>query len=89
MVGERCCSFDGDADRVMYFFNDGKRFRMLDGDKIATLGKMEISYLRQRKVCIKSPCTASTALLALIEVHGLLIQTLQCFSNCFLQLPPT
>ena len=28
------------------------------------------------KVCIKSPCTASTALLALIEVHGLLIQTL-------------
>ena len=39
VVGERCCSFDGDADRVMYFFNDGDRFRMLDGDKIATLGK--------------------------------------------------
>ena len=28
------------------------------------------------KVCIKSPCTVSTALLALIEVHELLIQTL-------------
>ena len=28
------------------------------------------------KVCIKSPCTVSTALLALREVHGLLIQTL-------------
>ena len=28
------------------------------------------------KVCIKSPCTVSAALLALIEVHGLLIQTL-------------
>ena len=28
------------------------------------------------KVCIKSPCTVSMALLALIEVHGLLIQTL-------------
>ena len=40
VVGERCCSFDGDADRVMYFFNDGDKFRMLDGDKIATLGKM-------------------------------------------------
>ena len=39
VTGERCCSFDGDADRVMYFFNDGDRFRMLDGDKIATLGK--------------------------------------------------
>ena len=43
VVGERCCSFDGDADRVMYFFNDGDRFRMLDGDKIATLGKTRIS----------------------------------------------
>ena len=32
------------------------------------------------KICIKSPCTASTALLALIEVHGLLIQTLH-FQN--------
>ena len=30
-------------------------------------------------ICIKSPCTASTALLALIEVHGLLIQTLPNF----------
>ena len=44
--GERCCSFDGDADRVMYFFNDGDRFRMLDGDKIATLGKMIRTRLR-------------------------------------------
>ena len=31
--------------------------------------------LYNNKVCIKSPCTVSTALLALIEVHGLLIQT--------------
>ena len=28
------------------------------------------------KLCLKSPCTASTALLALIEVQGLLIQPL-------------
>ena len=34
------------------------------------------------KVCIKSPCTASTALLALIEVHGLLIQTLESDKCC-------
>ena len=33
------------------------------------------------KVCIKSPCTVSTALLALIEVHGLLIQTLWFFGD--------
>ena len=29
-----------------------------------------------RKICLKSPCTASTALLALIEVQGLLRQSL-------------
>ncbi|XP_069091711.1 phosphoacetylglucosamine mutase isoform X1 [Pleurodeles waltl] len=35
---ERCCSFDGDADRIVYFYNDGAgHFHLLDGDKIATL----------------------------------------------------
>ncbi|KAF9453862.1 Phosphoacetylglucosamine mutase [Macrolepiota fuliginosa MF-IS2] len=35
---QRGCSLDGDADRLMYFYIDEKRqFRMLDGDKIATL----------------------------------------------------
>ena len=29
------------------------------------------------KICLKSPCTASTALLALIEVQGLLRQILR------------
>jgi len=36
--GQRACSFDGDADRLMYFYLDERgRFRMLDGDKIASL----------------------------------------------------
>ncbi|XP_053316057.1 phosphoacetylglucosamine mutase [Spea bombifrons] len=36
--GERCCSFDGDADRIVYFYNDDAgNFHLLDGDKIATL----------------------------------------------------
>ncbi|XP_059083054.1 phosphoacetylglucosamine mutase-like [Tigriopus californicus] len=37
--GERCVSVDGDADRVMYFYNDKEsgQFAMLDGDRIATL----------------------------------------------------
>lgn len=37
--GQRACSLDGDADRVVYYYlnaEDGK-FRLLDGDKIATL----------------------------------------------------
>ncbi|KAI4882999.1 hypothetical protein NFI96_015796 [Prochilodus magdalenae] len=37
-AGERCCSFDGDADRIVYYYNDpDRRFHLLDGDKIATL----------------------------------------------------
>jgi len=36
--GDRCCSLDGDADRVVYYFKDSKNiFRLLDGDRIATL----------------------------------------------------
>ncbi|KAJ7596988.1 phosphoacetylglucosamine mutase [Mycena floridula] len=37
-AGQRACSLDGDADRLMYFYLDeNSRFRMLDGDKIAAL----------------------------------------------------
>ncbi|KAM4713036.1 phosphoacetylglucosamine mutase isoform 1-T2 [Anableps anableps] len=36
--GDRCCSFDGDADRIVYYYTDSQRhFHLLDGDKIATL----------------------------------------------------
>lgn len=36
--GERCCSFDGDADRIIYYYTDSEGvFHLLDGDKIATL----------------------------------------------------
>lgn len=32
------CSFDGDADRIVYYYNDVHNgFHLLDGDKIATL----------------------------------------------------
>ena len=36
--GMRCASFDGDADRIVYFYLDEQhKFHLLDGDKIATL----------------------------------------------------
>ncbi|PBK70302.1 phosphoacetylglucosamine mutase [Armillaria solidipes] len=36
--GERACSLDGDADRLMYYYLDERgHFHMLDGDKIAAL----------------------------------------------------
>lgn len=35
---ERCCSFDGDADRIIYYYQDATGlFHLIDGDKIATL----------------------------------------------------
>ena len=34
----RCVSVDGDADRVVFYYNDNQgHFRLLDGDRIATL----------------------------------------------------
>ena len=39
--GTRACSFDGDADRIVYYFmEDGKTFKLLDGDKIAVMVAM-------------------------------------------------
>ena len=35
--GERCCSFDGDADRIVYFTKINGCFEILNGDKIACL----------------------------------------------------
>ncbi|KAI1797953.1 phosphoacetylglucosamine mutase [Ganoderma leucocontextum] len=36
--GQRACSLDGDADRVIYYYlDDHGQFHMLDGDKIAAL----------------------------------------------------
>eukprot|EP00093_Oithona_nana_P008348 08348.XXX_231475_229406_1 [CDS] Oithona nana genome sequencing. len=35
---KRCVSVDGDADRVVFYYNDDQgHFRLLDGDRIATL----------------------------------------------------
>uniref|UniRef100_A0A4Y0BMN9 Phosphoacetylglucosamine mutase n=1 Tax=Anopheles funestus TaxID=62324 RepID=A0A4Y0BMN9_ANOFN len=38
LANGRCCSVDGDADRVVYYFTDNEGvFHLLDGDRIATL----------------------------------------------------
>lgn len=45
-VLDRCASLDGDADRLIYYFIDeNNTFRMLDGDRIATLAASFISDL--------------------------------------------
>ncbi|KAH7045181.1 N-acetylglucosamine-phosphate mutase-like protein [Macrophomina phaseolina] len=43
---ERCASLDGDADRIVYYFNDKDgKFNLLDGDRIATLAASFIGDL--------------------------------------------
>ena len=43
---DRCASLDGDADRLIYYFLDeGSTFRLLDGDRIATLAASFIGDL--------------------------------------------
>lgn len=37
-IGQRCCSVDGDADRLMYYYlDDNDKCHLLDGDRIAIL----------------------------------------------------
>ena len=43
---ERCASLDGDADRIVYYYLDpDSSFRLLDGDRIATLAALFIGDL--------------------------------------------
>ncbi|CAI7631990.1 unnamed protein product [Penicillium pancosmium] len=43
---DRCASLDGDADRLVYYFSDESNvFRLLDGDRIATLAASFIGDL--------------------------------------------
>ena len=45
-VPDRCASLDGDADRLIYYFMDeSNTFRLLDGDRIATLAASFIGDL--------------------------------------------
>lgn len=42
----RHCSYDGDADRIVYYYADeAGHFRLLDGDKIAGLAAMYLGEL--------------------------------------------
>ncbi|KAJ3196750.1 Phosphoacetylglucosamine Mutase [Irineochytrium annulatum] len=48
-VGERACSLDGDADRLVYYYRaKNGEFKLLDGDKIATLAASFIMDLVQQ-----------------------------------------
>ncbi|ETE71485.1 Phosphoacetylglucosamine mutase, partial [Ophiophagus hannah] len=64
--GERCCSLDGDADRLVYYYVDtAGHFHLLDGDKIATL----ISTFLQ-ELLIKAGQTLSFAVIQTAYANG-------------------
>lgn len=43
---QRCCSLDGDADRLIYYFMDNdETFHLLDGDRISTLAALFLADL--------------------------------------------
>ncbi|KAI9659861.1 MAG: Phosphoacetylglucosamine Mutase [Bathelium mastoideum] len=47
--GDRCASLDGDADRIVYYFVDNDlQFRLLDGDRIATLAAAFLGELGEK-----------------------------------------
>ncbi|GMM29031.1 phosphoacetylglucosamine mutase [Martiniozyma asiatica (nom. inval.)] len=47
-LGKLGASFDGDADRVVFYFSDNNGFHLLDGDRIATLLAAFIDSLLQK-----------------------------------------
>ncbi|WFD29204.1 phosphoacetylglucosamine mutase [Malassezia sp. CBS 17886] len=76
-AGELLCSFDGDADRILFYYLDGPAadpasFHLLDGDKIATLASDYLGELVRdagldlRLGCVQTAYAngASTAYLA-------------------------
>uniref|UniRef100_A0A1W7REU7 Phosphoacetylglucosamine mutase n=1 Tax=Agkistrodon contortrix contortrix TaxID=8713 RepID=A0A1W7REU7_AGKCO len=64
--GERCCSLDGDADRIVYYYVDSAgHFHLLDGDKIATLIS---TFLKE--LLIKAGQTLSFAVIQTAYANG-------------------
>ncbi|KAJ3215144.1 Phosphoacetylglucosamine Mutase [Dinochytrium kinnereticum] len=57
LPGDRACSLDGDADRIVYYYiNNEGTFKLLDGDKIATLAaSFIIEHVNRAGVTVKSP----------------------------------
>ncbi|KAJ3102898.1 Phosphoacetylglucosamine Mutase [Phlyctochytrium planicorne] len=57
VAGDRACSLDGDADRIVYYYiNKEGTFKLLDGDKIATLAaSFIIEHVNNAGVTVKTP----------------------------------
>ncbi|NXR15981.1 AGM1 mutase, partial [Semnornis frantzii] len=59
---ERGCSFDGDADRIVYYYKDTSgQFHLIDGDKIATLISIFLKELLAKVTLILALAVVQTA----------------------------
>ncbi|RKO98819.1 hypothetical protein CXG81DRAFT_15406 [Caulochytrium protostelioides] len=59
--GDRWCSLDGDADRIVFYYVRDGAFRLLDGDKIAVLAAVYIRDLLAAAQLAPLPATAADA----------------------------
>lgn len=49
---KRYVSFDGDADRIIYYYTDNnENFYLVDGDRMAILS-MHLSIIKKKKVSV-------------------------------------
>lgn len=75
---ERCCSFDGDADRIVYYYKDTTgHFHLIDGDKIATLISIFLKELLA-KVSLMYGMNADTSIGMCKIVYGSCVSLYVC-----------
>lgn len=73
----RCVSVDGDADRIVYYYTDESgKCHLMDGDRIATIGKYKFCVLFCLFLCLSF---LSQFFLSIILLIGLI----QCYGFQF------
>jgi phosphoacetylglucosamine mutase len=63
--GARCCSLDGDADRIVYFTRRRGQFMLLDGDRLSILYASYLKYL-----LLYIPCSISMGIIQTPYANG-------------------
>lgn len=81
ILGDRCVIFDGDVDRVLYFyFNKENKFCLLDGDRIVIL---MVGYLKDKFDKIGVIFERGLGIVQIVYVNGSLIFYVESFFGVF------
>ncbi|KAK9805800.1 hypothetical protein WJX73_001329 [Symbiochloris irregularis] len=81
----RCASIDGDADRLVFFSQEGDTLALLDGDKIAAL----LALLVQQLLKAAGLEDVSLGVVQTAYANGASTQFLQQLPHCTVQCTPT